>query len=854
MTNAKDATPQTIYLKDYTPPAYLVDKAELTFDLHPTKTRVTSKIAFRPNPETSDRRFFLHGVDLSLLWARIDGQVVTPKTDTDGLTADVPDAPFIWEAQVEISPKTNTALEGLYMSNGMYCTQCEAEGFRKITYYPDRPDVMSVFTVRVNGDMPVLLSNGNPTSSGDGWAEWHDPWPKPAYLFALVAGDLVRHAADFTTMSGKDVALNIYVRPGPDEDKCAFGMEALKRSMSWDEKVYGREYDLDIFNIVAVDDFNMGAMENKGLNIFNSSCVLASPETSTDENFERIEAIIAHEYFHNWTGNRITCRDWFQLCLKEGLTVFRDQQYTGDQGSHAVKRIEDAITLRSRQFREDSGPLAHPVRPESFIEINNFYTITIYEKGAELIGMLKRLVGDEAYYTALDLYFTRHDGDAATIEDWLKVFEDSTGRDLTQFKLWYAQAGTPRVAVTDDYHDGTYTLHLTQDTPPTPGQSDKAPLLIPIAVGLLGEDGTEVQPTKVLEMTQAKQSFSFTGLASKPIPSILRGFSAPMILQRDQSNAERAFLMAHDTDPFNKWDAGRALASDVLSKMVTEDAAPDAAYLDGIAAILRDDSLDPAFRALAVSIPSESDLAQTLYDAGTTPDPIAIHRAAEALKLANAQHVQDILPRIIADCTVDGPYSPDAKSAGRRSLGRAALGLITRLDGGAEAAKTFASANNMTMQLAGLSALLMIGKGDDQSGAFRTQWRTDRLVMDKWFGLTVGSSAPEKAATTADRLTQEPDFDMKNPNRFRAVFGALAGHAAGFHDPTGASYRLLADHLKKLDAINPQTTARLTTAFETWRRYDGDRQALMREALVDIAATQGLSRDTSEMVGRMLAD
>ncbi|SMX38018.1 aminopeptidase N [Octadecabacter ascidiaceicola] len=848
-----DAAQETIYLKDYRPFAYIVDDVHLTFKLADTATRVISRISFRPNTDFPGE-FFLHGQDVKLISAKIDGVAVSPNVTPDGLTCDVPDAPFVWEAEVEISPSTNTALEGLYMSGGMYCTQCEAEGFRKITFYPDRPDVMSVFTVRVEGDYPVLLSNGNPVASGEGWAEWHDPWPKPAYLFALVAGNLVAHPSSFTTMSGKDVDLNIYVRPGPDEDKCAFGMEALKRSMKWDEDVYGREYDLDIFNIVAVDDFNMGAMENKGLNIFNSSCVLASPETSTDANFERIEAIIAHEYFHNWTGNRITCRDWFQLCLKEGLTVFRDQQYTGDQGSHAVKRIEDAITLRSRQFREDGGPLAHPVRPESFIEINNFYTITVYEKGAELIGMLKRLVGDAEYYKALDLYFTRHDGDAATIEDWLQVFEDSTGRDLTQFKRWYSQAGTPHVTVTDDFKDGTYTINLKQETSPTPGQDSKQAQVIPIAVGLLSQNGDEVSPTRVLEMTEDSQSFTFEGLAAKPVPSILRDFSAPVILQREQSNTERAFLMAHDTDPFNKWDAGQTLAKNVLIQMITQDAAPDGAFLDGIAAILRDDTLDPAFRALAVSLPSEDDMAQSLHGAGTTPDPLAIHHAVEALRVAMAQHVQDILPRIQAGMTVSGPYSPDAKSAGKRSLGNTVLGLLSRLDGGAAAAKQYDEADNMTMQLAGLAALLKLGKGSAESQAFRTQWRDDRLVMDKWFGLTVSMAAPENAARTAMQLTQEPDFDMKNPNRFRAVFGALAGNSAGFHDASGASYTLLGNWLAKLDAINPQTTARMTAAFETWPRYDADRQSKMRGALETLGATAGLSRDTGEMVGRMLGN
>ena len=842
---------ETIYLKDYTHPAYLIDDVHLTFKLDPTRTRVLSRIAFRPNPETSDREFFLHGEQLSLISATIDGKACRPEVTDEGLTVAVPDGPFIWETEVEISPSTNTALEGLYMSNGMYCTQCEAEGFRKITYYPDRPDVMTIFTVRIEGDLPVLLSNGNPAASGDGWAEWHDPWPKPAYLFALVAGDLIAHPGEFTTKSGRHVELNIYVRPG-DEHKCAFGMEALKRSMIWDEQTYGREYDLDIFNIVAVDDFNMGAMENKGLNIFNSSAVLASPETSTDTNFERIEAIIAHEYFHNWTGNRITCRDWFQLCLKEGLTVFRDQQFTGDMRSHAVKRINDVLALRGRQFREDNGPLAHPVRPDSFVEINNFYTATVYEKGAEVIGMLKRLVGDADYAKALDLYFERHDGDAATIEDWLKVFEDTTGRNLNQFKRWYEQAGTPRLTVTDHYDNGTYTLHLKQETPPTPGQPKKDPRVIPVAVGLLNPNDDEVVETTILEMTEAEQSFEFKGLAAQPVPSILRGFSAPVILQRDTTNAERAFLLAHDTDPFNKWEAGRALGKDTLSRMVTDGTPPDNAYLDALMAVLRDDTLDPAFRALALSLPGQDDIAQTLFDAGLTPDPDKIYRASQTLKQTIAQHLQDLLPRIYAEMHVPGPYSPDAKAAGKRALQGAALGLLSRLDGGSAAQRQYEYANNMTQQLGALSCLLTIEKGEAELAAFREQWGQDRLVMDKWFGLQVSYAAPERAAATADRLTKDPEFELKNPNRFRAVFGALAMNAAGFHDLTGASYNLMADWLIRLDVLNPQTTARMSTAFETWRRYDGDRQSLMRDALERIKSTSDLSRDTSEMVGRIL--
>ncbi|MEC3861911.1 aminopeptidase N [Mesobacterium sp. TK19101] len=848
----KDAAPQTIYLKDYKPFGWIVKDVSLRFVLHPTETRVFSTITFSPNPDpAAERRFFLHGEHLKLKSAKIDGNPVSVDITPEGLTCDVPGCDFTWEAEVEIAPAENTALEGLYMSNGMYCTQCEAEGFRKITYYPDRPDVMSTFTVRIEGDEPVKLSNGNPAGQGDGWAEWHDPWPKPAYLFALVAGDLVNHPDRFTTKSGKDVELNIWVRPG-DEGKCAFGMDALKASMKWDEDVYGREYDLDIFNIVAVDDFNMGAMENKGLNIFNSSCVLASPETSTDANFERIEAIIAHEYFHNWTGNRITCRDWFQLCLKEGLTVYRDSQFTSDLRSAPVKRISDVIDLRGRQFPEDQGPLSHPVRPESFQEINNFYTATVYEKGAEVIGMLNRLVGDDAYAKALDLYFDRHDGDAATIEDWLKVFEDTTGRDLTQFKRWYSQSGTPRLKVAEDWADGTYTLTFTQDTPPTPGQPDKAPQVIPIAVGLLNPNGDEVLPTTVLEMTEATQSFTFDGLASRPVASILREFSAPVVLERDQSPQERAFLLAHDTDPFCRWDASRELARASILAMIRDGAAPDTAWLDGLERVVFDDTLDPSFRELMLAVPTQSELAQNLFEMGETPDPDAIHRAVETLRQAMAERWADRLPRLAKDTWVTASYAPNADQSGKRALGAAVLSLTTRLDGGAAAQAQYDAADNMTLQLSALGNLIRAGKGDLAVKSFYNQWKEDRLVMDKWFGLQVGAAEPDQAVEVARALTRHPDFDWKNPNRFRAVFGALAMHHAGFHRADGAGYALLADWLITLDDKNPQTTARMCSAFQTWKRYDAGRQAHARAALKRIMAKPGLSRDTSEMVSRIL--
>ncbi len=847
----KDASPQTIFLADYTPPAYLVEDVHLTFRLAPSATRVISRIRFVPNPDAKSRDFFLHGQELTLIRAAIDGAEVTPEITEAGLTCAVPDAPFTWEAEVEIDPAGNTALEGLYMSNGMYCTQCEAEGFRKITFYPDRPDVMARFTVRIEGDAPAMLSNGNPTGEGRGWAEWTDPWPKPAYLFALVAGDLVAREDSFVTMSGKEVALRLWTRRG-DEGKTAFGMEALKKSMRWDEEIYGREYDLDIFQIVAVSDFNMGAMENKGLNIFNTSAVLASPETSTDGNFERIEAIIAHEYFHNWTGNRITCRDWFQLSLKEGLTVFRDQQFTADMRSAAVSRIEDVMALRGRQFREDNGPLAHQVQPDSFVEINNFYTATVYEKGAEVIRMLKALVGDDDWRRALDLYFDRHDGQACTIDDWLKVFEDTTGRDLSQFRLWYKQAGTPRLSVTDDFAEGTYTLTIKQKTPDTPGQTDKKPMLIPVAVGLLNPNGDEVVPTRVLEVTEAEQSFAFEGLAAKPIPSLLRGFSAPVILTRDTSAEERAFLLAHDTDPFNRWEAGRALAKDVLTAKVTGRDGPERPYLDALAALLRDEGADPAFKALALRQPGEDDIAQTLFDAGHSPDPDRIHDAAETLKQQAAVHLQDIIPRLAAEMTIDAPYAPDAEQSGKRALRLGLLDLTTRLDGGAEAEAVHAAADNMTLSLGSLGCLIEAGRAEAALAAFHARWQDDALVLDKWFTTQIVHAAPGDAVSIAERLTRHPDFNMKNPNRFRAVFGALAMNPAGFHAADGSGYRLMAEWIARLDPVNPQIAARMTTAFETWRRYDGDRKQMIRGALEGIARTPGLSSDSGEMVARIL--
>ncbi len=855
-----DAEAQTIRLADYRPPAFLADTVELTFALAPSATRVRARVAFRRNPAREadgplDLR--LDGRLLTLVSATIDGEAVPQNAlsvDDEGLTVAAEHVPesFVWEAETEIAPQANTALEGLYMSRGMYCTQCEAQGFRKITFYPDRPDVMATFRVRVEGDAPVLLSNGNLVGSGPGWAEWEDPHPKPSYLFALVAGALVAHEDRFTTRSGRDVLLQIWVRPG-DEARCAYAMDALKRAMAWDEAVYGREYDLDRFMIVAVDDFNMGAMENKGLNVFNSKYVLASPETATDGDYKGIEAVIAHEYFHNWTGNRITCRDWFQLCLKEGLTVFRDQQFSGDQRSAGVKRIEDVMRLRGAQFREDAGPLAHPVRPEEYIEINNFYTATVYEKGAELIGMLRRLVGPETYARALDLYFERHDGQACTVEDWIRVFEDASGRDLSQFKLWYSQAGTPRLKVTERWNDGRYTLDFTQRTPPTPGQPDKAPLVLPIAFGLLDPDG-EVVAEGVLEMTEAEQSFSWD-LAERPVPSLLRDFSAPVILERETGAAERAFLVAHDADPFNKWEAGRATALELLSRLAEDpDAAIDPGYLDALAAVADDTTLDPAFTALALGLPSEDEVIAHVASQGLVPYPLAIWEARRKLEAAVAGSLGDRLGRLYAQHAVPGPYSPDAAAAGHRALRGRALALLTALDPEARQARAqFDSAGNMTERMTALGLLVAAGKAEAPLAAFHEQWNGDGLVIDKWFAVQAALTPPDAAVATVERLTRHPDFDWKNPNRLRSLVGAFAsGNPAGFHQPDGAGYRFVVDWLIRLDPVNPQTTARLTATLGSWRMFDAGRQALMRSELERLAALPGLSRDTGEIVGRLL--
>ena len=842
---ARTDTAQPIRLADYQPPAYLIDTVDLTFDLDPTATRVKAKLAMRRNPDGPGGPLELDGIGLTFVSAAIDGKPVDVEILPEGLSCAAPDGAFTFESEVIVNPSANTALEGLYMSNGMYCTQCEAEGFRKITFFPDRPDVMATYTVRVRSNLPVLLSNGNPVKIEDGFAEWHDPWPKPSYLFALVAGELVAHSDHFITSEGRDVALNIYVRPG-DEDRCAYAMDALKRSMKWDEDVYGRAYDLDVFNVVAVDDFNMGAMENKGLNIFNAKYVLASPATATDTDYALIEAIIAHEYFHNWTGNRITCRDWFQLSLKEGLTVYRDQQFSGDMRGHGVKRIEDVAMLRGRQFREDAGPLAHPVQPQEYVEINNFYTATVYEKGAELIGMLKTLVGEDGYAKALDLYFERHDGQATTIDAWLKVFEDATGRDLATFKRWYVQAGTPRLTITQDREGDTFVLRLAQETPDTPGQSSKLPVPIPLRYGVIGPNGDDLFGTETFELTEAADTLTIKAPEGSVL-SLNRGFAAPILLEYAQSNADKLHLLAHDTDPFNRWEAGRDLAKAILVNGVDPDP-----YLDALADVPSDETLEPSFRAMLLRLPTEGDLFQEITRRGEPGDPGAIHAKREALIDAMAARLERPLAILHDALPPEKPFSADPEVASRRGLRLTALGLLSRLDGGARAEALRETADNMTDELAALGALIRTGKGDDAIAAFYDKWRHERLVMDKWFALQITAGRAADAVDTAERLSAHADFTWTTPNRFRSVFGALAATPAGFHAPDGRGYDLFADWILKLDPKNPQTAAGTIKSFETWALLEPGRKALARAALERIAGTARLSKDASEIATRLL--
>ncbi|TCZ66811.1 aminopeptidase N [Roseicella aquatilis] len=876
----KTDTPVTIRRSDYAPPAFLVDTVELDFSLDPAATTVRARLALRRNPEAApDAPLRLDGEGLALLEARLDGAALPPERlefGADGsLTIQDPPEAGLLETVVRIAPEKNTALSGLYTSGGNFYTQCEAEGFRRITFFPDRPDVMSRYTVTITADRalcPVMLSNGNPDGSGAAegdrhWVRWVDPHPKPSYLFALVAGDLVNVHDQFTTRSGRLVSLNIWVRRG-DEDRCGHAMDSLKRSMTWDEEVFGLEYDLDVFNIAAVSDFNMGAMENKGLNVFNTKYVLASPESATDGDWQGIETVIAHEYFHNWTGNRVTCRDWFQLSLKEGLTVFRDQEFSADMGSRAVKRIRDVRGLRAAQFPEDAGPMAHPVRPDSYIEIDNFYTPTVYQKGAEVVRLIHTRIGPAAFRKGMDLYIARNDNQAVTIEDFVAALQDASGVDLSAFMGWYDQAGTPELAAADRYDPATrrYTLTLRQRMPPTPGQPRKHPLPIPVAMGLLGPDGAELPTrlegenavqagTRTLLLDQAEQSFTFEEVPAPPVPSLLRGFSAPVRLKGVPRDRLR-FLAVHDTDPFVRWESGQQYAASVMLEMVAAQQrgeAPgfDEALAEAVSNTLAAAEADPAFAAEALLLPGEGFLADQMEVA----DPVAIHRVRRHLRAEIGRRCGAALRQAYGALADTGPYRIDGRSIGRRALRNACLAYLAAAGDAALAKAQFDSAGNMTDSLAALS-LLADTDGEAREGAlaaFHARWRGDDLVLDKWFSIQAMAARPD-VIQAVRALYAHPDFDLRNPNRARSLIGAFAsGNPAQFHDASGEGYRFLADAVIALDLINGSMAARLVGPLGQWRRQSAERGALMRRELQRVLDTPNLSKGTFEKASKALA-
>ena len=874
-----------VRLQDYHPPDWLVETVDLDVSLDPKATRVRARLTLKPNPKAAaPAPLVLDGDGLDLRSLKLDGAVLAPEryvADTDRLTiAQPPQRPFRLEIETVLDPSANTRLMGLYRSGTTYCTQCEAEGFRRITYFPDRPDVMAVYTTRIEADeadVPVLLANGNLVASGKvagssrHFATWHDPFPKPSYLFALVGGRLGCVEDRFRTLSGREVVLRIFVEPGK-EDRCAYAMDALKRAMRWDEEAFGREYDLDIFMIVAVSDFNMGAMENKGLNVFNDKYVLASPATATDADFAGIEAVIAHEYFHNWTGNRITCRDWFQLCLKEGLTVFRDQEFSADQRSRPVERISDVRGLRAHQFVEDAGPLAHPVRPALYHEINNFYTTTIYEKGAEVVRMLKTLLGADKFRAGMDLYFARHDGEAATVEQFVQCFADASGNSLDQFMLWYSQAGTPEVVANGTYLAATrtYRLEIAQTVPPTPGQPSKEPMVIPLALGLLGRDGSDL-PLKladgrriergIIPLAKAAETFDFTDVVEAPVPSLNRGFSAPIRLVANLSADDLRFLAAHDNDPFNRWQAVQVLATRLLVDNVAAlraDGASrnDSGFLAALGAILADARLEPAFVAQVLTPPGETDIAREI---GRDIDPDAIFAARSALRAAIGAHLARALSDRYQALGDDGPYRPDAAGAGRRALRNVCLDLLVAAqqpDAVALAARQYESADNMTDRLAALATLTLrdVPQRASALADFYARHGDDPLIVDKWLALQAAIPEPATLARVK-ALTAHAAFSFANPNRVRALIGAFAmANQTQFNRADGSGYEFLVDTVLALDPKNPQVAARMLSALKSWRVLEPSRRALAQAALRRVAAAPALSRDVSDIAGRALGD
>jgi aminopeptidase N len=875
--------PRPVRLQDYRPPDWLIETVDLDVSLHPTAATVKARLRIKPNAAGTPAPLVLDGEELKLHSLSLDGKplgaenfVATP----DRLTiAQVPNRPFELTVETVVDPTGNTQLMGLYRAGATYCTQCEAEGFRRITYFLDRPDVMAVYTTRIEADKkeaPILLSNGNLIAHGDvagtarHFAVWHDPFPKPSYLFALVGGNLGCVEDSFTTMSGRKVKLAIYVEPGK-EDRCAYAMDSLKRAMRWDETAFGREYDLDIFMIVAVSAFNMGAMENKGLNVFNDKYVLASPASATDADYAGIEAVIAHEYFHNWTGDRITCRDWFQLCLKEGLTVFRDQEFTADQRSRAVERISDVRGLRAHQFVEDAGPLAHPVRPEVYREINNFYTSTVYEKGAEVVRMIRTLLGPATFRKGMDLYFTRHDGHAATVEQFVQCFADASHHDMTQFMRWYSQAGTPDIKVAPHYdaQAKTYRLDITQTVPPTPGQPKKEPMVIPLALGFVGDNGVdlplvtngEALDRGVIEVTQPKQSFLFTEISERPVPSLNRGFSAPIKLTLPVEPDDLRFLAAHDSDPFNRWQAVQTLAMILLKANVTSlrgggPAREDDGLMAALGAILNDAKLEPAYIALTSSPPSEADIAREL---GGDVDPDAVFAARRKLRAAIGARHGAPLAETYQRMITPGPYRPDAQSAGRRALKNICLDLLAMTETDQAIARAFAQyqgADNMTDRMAALETLALHDRPERAAALedFYKRYADDPLIIDKWLALQ--AAIPEPA--TLDRvraLTKHPAFSITNPNRIRALIGSFAqANHTQFNRSDGAGYAFVADFVLALDPKNPQVAARLMGAFRSWRALEAQRRGKAEAALRRVAAAPALSPDLHDIVARTLAD
>ena len=877
-------TPKTIFLKDYSPPDFIIEQVDLRFELGDSETLVHARLQIsRRTPEAVNRQpLVLYGHDMELVALALNEAALRPeqyRVDAETLAIDdVPDQ-FLLDMTTRLFPQNNTSLEGLYVSNGKFCTQCEAEGFRKITYYLDRPDVMAPFTSTLVADKekyPVLLSNGNLVEQGeldDGrhWATWKDPFKKPSYLFALVAGKLDCLKDEFITMSGRKVALHLYVEPG-NLDKTRHAMDSLKHAMRWDEERFGLEYDLDIYMIVAVGDFNMGAMENKGLNIFNTAYVLAKPETATDADYEGIEGVIAHEYFHNWTGNRVTCRDWFQLSLKEGLTVFRDQEFSADMGSAAVKRINDVRMLRAHQFAEDAGPMAHPVRPESYVEINNFYTVTVYEKGAEVVRMYQTLAGRDGFRKGMDLYFKRHDGQAVTTDDFCAAMADANNLDLEQFRNWYRQGGTPELEIDSEYDAGkkSFTVSIRQHCPPTPGQAEKRPFHIPFAMGLLDDNGKEIPvrlegeatgagTTRVLELRETENRFTFVDVPVEPVPSYLRGFSAPVKVNAGLSNEQLSFLLAHDSDAFNRWDAGQQLAINIMLALIDDvhhgrALQLDPLFIEAMRKTLVNTVLDRALIAEALTLPGETYLLELCEVA----DPDAIHQARDFVRRTLAGALRDDFVNVYTASDTAGEYRFNADDAGKRSLKNTCLAYLSTIGDKAAIERClhqYNDANNMTDSLAALACLSNIDCAERQItlDAFYDKWQQDALVVNKWFSLQAGSSLPDTYERVV-ALMGHPAFDIRNPNRARSLIAAFSrSNPLHFHRADGKGYRFLADRVLQLDALNPQVASRMVGAFNRWRKFDTDRQKLMQAELQRILASPDLSKDVYEIVSKALA-